>query len=98
MNSSKLTKRLAGRRNQRGQGMTEYIIIVALIAIGAIGVYNLFGKTVREQTSSMAFGLAGNSAQSTTHSTTAGTDATNAGTEADNNQGLSNFGTNSGTQ
>ncbi|HUI60945.1 MAG TPA: hypothetical protein VLX90_12010 [Steroidobacteraceae bacterium] len=98
MNSSKLTKRLAGRRSQRGQGMTEYIIIVALVAIGAIGVYNLFGKTVREQTSAMAFGLAGNNTQSTTHSTTAGTDATNAGTQADNTQGLSNFGVNSGTQ
>jgi len=98
MNSSKLTKRLAGRRNQRGQGMTEYIIIVALIAIGAIGVYNLFGKTVREQTSAMAFGLAGNATQSTGHSNTAGQNATSAGTDADNNQGLTNFGVNSGTQ
>jgi len=33
---------------QRGQGMTEYIIIVALIAIAAIGVYSFFGQTVRQ--------------------------------------------------
>ena len=34
--------------------MTEYIIIVALIAISAIVVYNLFGSTVREQVGDMA--------------------------------------------
>jgi pilus assembly protein Flp/PilA len=31
----------------RGQGMTEYIIIVALIAIAAIGVITLFGDNIR---------------------------------------------------
>jgi Flp pilus assembly pilin Flp len=30
-----------------GQGMTEYIIIVALIAIAAIGVVTLFGDQIR---------------------------------------------------
>ena len=29
------------RNRQFGQGMTEYIIIVALIAVAAIGVYRL---------------------------------------------------------
>ena len=31
-------------RRSLGQGMTEYIIIVALIAVAAIGVYSLLGK------------------------------------------------------
>ena len=44
---------------QIGQGMTEYIIIVALIAIAAIAVYTLFGDIVREQTGGMAAELAG---------------------------------------
>ena len=39
---------------QRGQGMTEYIIIVALIAIAAIGVYSFFDQTERQQTEGMA--------------------------------------------
>jgi type IV pilus assembly protein PilA len=43
-----------------GQGMTEYIIIVALIAIAAIGVYTAFGDIVRGQTSVAAAALAGN--------------------------------------
>jgi Flp pilus assembly pilin Flp len=46
-------------KKQLGQGMTEYIIIVALIAIGAIGVYAAFGDIVRGQTSVAASTLAG---------------------------------------
>ncbi len=45
--------KLTSRRNRslkksRGQGMTEYIIIVALIAIAAIGVITLFGDNIRK--------------------------------------------------
>ena len=32
---------------QRGQGITEYIIIVALIAIGTIAVVTAFGDNIR---------------------------------------------------
>jgi len=41
-------------KNESGQGMTEYIIIVALIAIAAIGVVTLFGDNIRDM-----FGAAG---------------------------------------
>ncbi len=44
---------------QRGQGMTEYIIIVALVAVAAIAVYQTFGQVVRSQTAAMAKELAG---------------------------------------
>jgi Flp pilus assembly pilin Flp len=44
---------------QRGQGMMEYIIIVALIAVAAIGTYSMFGKTIRNQTAGMANEIAG---------------------------------------
>ncbi|MDP1862971.1 MAG: hypothetical protein ACOH1Q_12520 [Thiobacillus sp.] len=40
--------------------MTEYIIIVAMIAIAAIAVYQYFGSTVRNQTAAIAQELAGN--------------------------------------
>lgn len=40
---------LPRRLNQGGQGMTEYVIIVALIVIAAIGVYSFFGQTTRQQ-------------------------------------------------
>jgi len=47
------------RYAQSGQGMTEYIIIVALVAVAAIAVYQLFGQVVRSQTAAMAKELAG---------------------------------------
>jgi pilus assembly protein Flp/PilA len=39
-------KRGSGRR---GQGITEYIIIVALVAIAGIGIVNIFGNQLRKQ-------------------------------------------------
>ena len=57
---------------QVGQGMTEYIIIVALIAIAAIGVYTLFGDTVTDQMGAMTTELSGGSAAAVTVKTEAG--------------------------
>lgn len=44
---------------QAGQGMTEHIIIVAMIALAAIAVYQHLGQTVRNQTAAMLQALAG---------------------------------------
>ena len=52
-------------RGQRGQGMTEYIIIVALVAIGAIFVVTVFGDNVRA-----LFGASANALQGESTSTT----------------------------
>ncbi|HUU03356.1 MAG TPA: hypothetical protein VM425_18120 [Myxococcota bacterium] len=51
---------LSKLRGRKGQGMTEYIIIVALIAIAAIGVVGLFGDNIRALFSTSANALAGN--------------------------------------
>lgn len=47
-------------RNEAGQGMTEYIIIVALIAVAAIGVVTLFGDNIRDMFGASASALSGN--------------------------------------
>ncbi len=47
------------RLAQLGQGMTEYVVVVALVAVAAIAVYQLFGQVVRAQTAAMARELAG---------------------------------------
>jgi Flp pilus assembly pilin Flp len=52
-------ERLARRTQQFGQGMTEYIIILAFVAIACVGAYGSLGTTVREQTAAVADGLAG---------------------------------------
>ena len=46
-------------RSEEGQGMTEYIIIVALIAIAAISVITIFGNNLRNLFASSANALAG---------------------------------------
>ncbi len=46
-------------RDARGQGMTEYIIIVALIAIAAIGVVTIFGDNIRQLFAGSTDALAG---------------------------------------
>ena len=51
--------RCSARTKQLGQGMTEYIIIVALVSIAAIAVYQFFGQVLRSQTAAMAKELAG---------------------------------------
>ena len=52
-------------KNQKGQGMTEYLIIVALIAIAAIGVVTVFGRDIRSLFSDTTNALAGNQAANT---------------------------------
>jgi len=52
-----------GMRKQSGQGLTEYIIIVALVAIAAIGVVNIFGNQLRHQLSTIVAAMSGSSVQ-----------------------------------
>ncbi|MBO2668960.1 pilus assembly protein [Shewanella algae] len=74
---------------QMGQGMTEYIIIVALIAITAIGVYSFFGKTIRNQVAGLSSEVSGqDSSGQISNAKTAADDASNT---ADSNYNLSNY-------
>ncbi|HZD55066.1 MAG TPA: hypothetical protein VE080_02305 [Candidatus Aquicultoraceae bacterium] len=50
-------------RNRCGQGLTEYIIIVALVAIATIGVVNIFGNQLRHQFSTIVAAMSGSSVQ-----------------------------------
>jgi len=47
------------KKRQLGQGMTEYIIIVALVAVAAIGVYSAFGNAIKSQMAVMTGEIAG---------------------------------------
>lgn len=74
---------------QMGQGMTEYIIVVALIAITAIGVYSFFGKTIRNQVAGLSSEVSGqDSSGQISNAKTAADDASNT---ADSNYNLSNY-------
>ena len=44
-----MSKFMIQKLNQRGQGMIEYMILVALIAVGTIGVVKIVGQNVGKQ-------------------------------------------------
>lgn len=69
--------------------MTEYIIIVALIAVAAIGTFKFFGQTVRNQVAGLAAEVSGQSGS--TAQGNAATAADNAEAEANQNKNLSNY-------
>ena len=71
-------------KNRKGQGLTEYIIIVALVAIAGIGIVNIFGNQLRNQFHTIVKAMAG-SQTSTVESL-----ADKAGTEA-NQKNLSTY-------
>ena len=76
-------------RQQRGQGMTEYIVIVALVAIAAIATYQFFGKTVRDQTAAIAKEISGS--DGTAAKTASQTSSAAAATEADIKHSLDSY-------
>jgi Flp pilus assembly pilin Flp len=86
--SKRVIKQLKIR--QAGQGMTEYIIIVALIAVAAIAVVQLFGTTVRNQMGAIASEVGGNNAQ--TDVTAASTAGAAAATAAKTKRSLATYG------
>jgi type IV pilus assembly protein PilA len=78
------------KTRQSGQGMTEYIIIVALIAVAAIGVYSFFGEAIRGQMGAMTTELSG--AKGDTQK------AKDAATAAQGQTGSKNLGNYTGSQ
>ena len=50
-------------RKSRGQGMTEYIVMVALIGVAAIGAYSFLGQSIRGATAGLALEIAGEDAK-----------------------------------
>lgn len=50
-------------RKKLGQGLTEYIIILAIVAIGTILVIGLFGKQIKGVFTGIAGSLAGKNNQ-----------------------------------
>lgn len=80
-----MKKNLKTLKNRRGQGMTEYIIIVALIAIAAIGVITLFGDNIRK-----LFGGSANALAGSTNEANRGQNSTN----AVENKSMKTFGQN----
>ncbi len=46
-------------QNKKGQGLIEYLILVAIIAIGTLGIVRVVGQNLNSQFSSVAMALQG---------------------------------------
>ncbi len=46
-------------QNQRGQGLIEYLIIVALVAVATIGVVRVLGQAVSSRFNTVTYALQG---------------------------------------
>lgn len=79
MMSSKLSSKSYRHNRQAGQGMSEYLIITALIAIAGIGVVGFLGDSINNQLASMSQEIAGQDG------TTATSEAQSAGSNAESN-------------
>ncbi len=81
---------------QRGQGMSEYIIITALVAVAGIGLFAAFGDTLQNQMAGMSREMAGRSAA--TDITNAANTANTARTRAAQADSLSTYNTQTNAQ
>jgi len=82
MNWSKL-------RVRKGQGLTEYGIILVLVAVGAITVFALFGKTIRQKVTQISAAISGDSTTYSAEQTGAKTTSAAAKTAGDTDQTMS---------
>jgi len=79
-------------RSEEGQGMTEYIIIVALIAIAAIAVITLYGQQLRALFAASSNAMGGQEYNANVAAAGGGYKRSSA-----QRKGVENFGTNSFT-
>ena len=57
----KQTKTFKRKQRQRGQGLIEYLILVALMGVATIGVIRVLNQTVKSRFASAIFALQGKS-------------------------------------
>ena len=49
--------------NKKGQGMIEYIILIAIIAVASLGIVKILGNTITRKMTQITYALQGKSTQ-----------------------------------
>lgn len=73
-------KRILG---EKGQGLTEYAVLLCLIGVSSIAVVSYFGASIKSKLTSIAYAISGNKAESDNSKKHADTAAKAAQTNAD---------------
>ena len=50
---------MKAKKTQKGQSLTEYLILVALVAVSSIGIVRMLGQTTRAQLANITSSLQG---------------------------------------
>lgn len=83
--------KLSNIKKVRGQGMSEYLVLVAMIAVLSIAVLGLFGNSARNMIASAGSTLSGDQTQAELARAAAQEEATAANTEGDLRRGMGEF-------
>ena len=83
------TQCIDSQHREQGQGMSEYVIITALIAVAGIGIFSAFGDTISSQAAAMAREMAGQDGSSQVDQ--ADSDSQRAADRASQEETLQNF-------
>ena len=73
---------------KRGIAMTEYLIILAIVAIAAILVVGLFGKQIKQAFTSQTAAMSGNVEENQNHADESKVKTKNMGTAEDEAKGV----------
>lgn len=87
----KSNKLLSQKKYLSGQGMSEYLIIIGLVAVAGIGVMSFFGQSIQHQVAGMSTVISGDVA--TTEIAASKASAAAASTSAAINTTLGNYDT-----
>ena len=87
-------KRQRPLHRQAGQGMAEYIIIVALVAVAGLATWELVGSSIGQSAAGVASAIAGTDASTIRDTAQATADA--ASDKAAFNENLSNYADDNG--
>ncbi len=50
-------------KTQKGQALTEYLILVAILAVGALGITRILGQTLNKQLTNVTYAIQGQDQQ-----------------------------------
>lgn len=62
-----VSKKRGFLRNSRGQGLIEYLILVAIMGVSAIGIIRTLNQTVKSRFANAIYALQGRNQKATTH-------------------------------
>jgi hypothetical protein len=79
-------------KNKKGQNTAEYLIMLTLVAVASIGLFSVFGQTLRQKIAMVSGAISGNATVYTSGQTGADTASNTASTRGAADVGMNGIG------